>query len=401
VSVPVATSVTGTAEADVETPTLRRTARRAAPWIVLAALVVIVVVALLVVSLGGRTSRDVLAADNPGPEGARALVQVLRQHGVDVRATSSLAATDRAVHDPTDTTVVVFDPDELLSPDQHDRLRGMTDDLVLVAPAFATLGDLAPGVAVAGRTTATLSADCDVAAVRKAGTVSGAAILYDASGADDATSCLRHGGGAALVQLQDGGERTTILGAAAALENGTITQDGDAALALNLLGAHHHLVWYLPSAADLQDGDSPRSLADVTPPWVTPFALLLLAGVVAAAFWRGRRMGRVVVENLPVEVRARETMEGRARLYERAGARTHALDAIRIGTASRLARMLGMPRTTSLDEIADAVAAALGRPAPEIAGLLRDTVPGSDADLIALSDALARLEQDTARAVRP
>ena len=387
--------------APVETPTARRVARRAWPWVALAALVVLVAVALLVASLAGRTSRDVLGADNPAPEGARALVQVLRQHGVRVTATRSLAATDRAVHDPTDTTVLVFDPDELLSPDQHDRLAGLTDDLVLVAPAFATLGDLAPGVAAAGRTTATLHADCDVDAVQKAGTVGGAAILYDASRADGATTCLRHDGGAALVRLRDGGRSTWILGAATALENGTITQGGDAALALNLLGTHHRLVWYLPSADDLRGGDDTHTLADLTPPWVTPFVLLLLAGVVAAAFWRGRRMGRVVVENLPVEVRARETMEGRARLYERAGARGHALDAIRIGTASRLARLLGMPRTASIDEIADAVAARLGRPRPEVAGILRDTVPGSDAELVALSDALARLERDTARAVRP
>jgi len=399
VSAPVAAAEPAAPE--IETPTLRGAGRRAWPWIALAGLVVIVVIVLLVASLRGQTSRDVLAADNPGPEGARALVEVLRQHGVDVTATRSLAATDRAVHDPTDTTVLLFDPDELLSPDQHDRLAGLTDDLVLVAPAFATVGDLAPGVAVAGRITDTLTADCDVPAVRKAGTVSGASILYDASEADGATACLRHDRGAALVQLDDGGRRTTILGAAAALENGTITRDGDAALALNLLGSHHHLVWYLPGAADLQDGGSTRSLADLTPPWVTPFAVLLLAGVLAAAFWRGRRMGRVVIENLPVEVRASETMEGRARLYERAGARGHALDAIRIGTASRLARLLGMPRTASVDEIANAVADALGRPRPEIAAILRDALPRGDADLVALSDALLRLEQDTARAVRP
>ena len=36
-------------------------------------------------------------------------------------------------------------------------------------------------------------------------------------------------------------------------------------------------------------------------------------------------MGAVVVENLPVEVRSSETMEGRARLYERGGLTVHAV----------------------------------------------------------------------------
>ena len=65
--------------------------------------------------------------------------------------------------------------------------------------------------------------------------------------------------------------------------------------------------------------------------------ILLLLVFLAAAFWRGRRLGPLVVENLPVVVRASETMEGRARLYQKSSARLHALDALRIGAIQRLA----------------------------------------------------------------
>jgi hypothetical protein len=385
----------------IETPTLRRTGRRVGPWIALVLVAVVVTGALFAVALQPQSSTDDLAADNPGPNGAEAVVQVLEQHGVHVTITRSLDRTEGAVRDPLDTTVVVYDPQELLSAAQHRRLRAATGDLVLVEPGFATLGDLVPGVDAAGRTTATLHADCDLPAVRTAGTVSGGGRLYDARHADGATSCLRAKGGAGIVQLEAHGVRTTVLGLGAALQNGTVVHDGNAALALNLLGGHHALIWYLPGFDDLGDGGPPASLADLTPPWVTPLMLLLLVTALAAALWRGRRLGRVVVENLPVTVRASETMEGRARLYERAGARVHALDAIRIGTTARLGRLLGMPRTATVHEIADAAAAVTGRPRPEVAAILVDALPESDARLVALSDALQKLEDDTAAAVRP
>jgi hypothetical protein len=384
----------------VETPTLRGAGRRAGPWIMLAVAVVVVTTVLFALALQPQSSTDDLAADNPGPNGAEAVVQVLQQHGVRVTITHSLDRTEGAVRDPLDTTVLVYDPQELLTAAQHRRLSDAADELVLVEPGFATVGDLAPGVDAAGRTRATLHADCDLPAVRAAGTVSGGGRLYDAGRVDGATSCLRTTGGAGLVRLEVHGVRTTVLGVGAALRNDTIAHDGDAALALRLLGEHHALVWYRPGLDDLA-GSEPASLADLTPPWVTPLMLLALVAALAAALWRGRRLGRVVVENLPVTVRASETMEGRARLYERAGARLHALDAIRIGTAARLAGLLGMPRSATVHEIADAVAAAAGRPRPEVAAILVDEVPESDAGLVALSDALQRLEDETAAAVRP
>jgi hypothetical protein len=129
--------------------------------------------------------------------------------------------------------------------------------------------------------------------------------------------------------------------------------------------------------------------------------LLLLLVFVAAAIWRGRRFGPLVVENLPVVVRAGETREGRARLYQRSSARLRAADALRIGAIGRLARAVGLPRVSTADEVADAVAAATRRDRASIRGILIDDIPSTDAQLLALSDALAELERATAAAVTP
>ena len=110
--------------------------------------------------------------------------------------------------------------------------------------------------------------------------------------------------------------------------------------------------------------------------------------------------GPIVVENLPVVVRASETMEGRARLYSRAKARLRALDALRIGTVDRLARAVGLPRTATVDEVISAVSALTGRDRAGVAAVLLDATPHTDAELVRLSDELLALAAAVA-ATRP
>jgi hypothetical protein len=329
-----------------------------------------------------------------------ALVQVLGRHGVRVTPTDSLEATRTALAgvDSSDATVLVYDPQALMTSEQRGALLNLGTDVVAVEPDLFALPDLAPGVGLTGELSGTFSADCPVMAVTKAASVSASGLGYritakkdgvsaDEGAARDATTCLTKKGASGLVVLPSGGQTLSILGLGSALQNGTIATKGDAALALNLLGA------------DLQQGSTP-SFADLTPGWVTPLVLLLLMTGVAAAVWRGRRFGPIVVENLPVVVRASETMEGRARLYSRAKARLRALDSLRIGTVDRLARAVGLPRTATVEQIVNAVAALTGRDRTGVAALLLDTVPGGDAELVRLSDELLTLEAEVA-ATRP
>jgi hypothetical protein len=363
-----------------------------------------VLVAVLIVALlrGGAQAGTPLAADNPAPGGAMALAEVLRQQGVDVVETSDLRETTEAVESADGTvTVLLWDVDGLLDDRQHGRLLLLADDLVVLEPSFFELEDLTPGLAHAGGLDDEFDADCDVPAVRKAGTVTASGSGYRIVDAGlDAIGCLADGDRYGLVQVQRSGTTITVVGVVSALSNGEITRDGDAALALNLLGRSDTLVWYIPTIEDLGD-QVPPTIGELTPGWVTPLAVLLVLVAIGAMLWRGRRVGPLVVENLPVVVRASETMEGRARLYERAGARLHALDALRIGTVTRLARTCGLPRTASVAEVVDAVAALTGRDRGQVAGILIDRDPAADAELLALSDDLVRLETEAADKARP
>ena len=194
-----------------------------------------------------------------------------------------------------------------------------------------------------------------------------------------------------MVEQASDHQTITFVGQPAVFRNEGIATYGNAALALNQLGASDTLVWYLPTLADVPR-TGPPSLGSLTPGWVTPALALLLLTAIGAFVWRGRRFGPLVAENLPVTVRANETMEGRARLYARHSARLRAIDALRVGTLGRLANSLGLPRTAHHSEITLAVAALTGRTVAEVRAVLIDDMPTHDSELIRLSDRLADLE---------
>ena len=121
--------------------------------------------------------------------------------------------------------------------------------------------------------------------------------------------------------------------------------------------------------------------------------MLLGVAVIALALARGRRLGRLVPEPLPVVVRAIETTESRGRLYRRAGDPARAAAVLRAGTADRLARRLAVHRGAGPAGLVPAVSRATGRPAVEVADILFGPPPPDDAALIRLAQQLTDLEE--------
>jgi hypothetical protein len=385
---------------EVVTPRLRSTGKRLVFWLlVLVAVVLIAVISL--VTVGVAPSKARLSPTNAGPSGAEALINVLRNDGVSVLTTRTLKAlTEKASGSPDDTTIVVYDPHSYLDAAQLESLPILGSNVVLILPSSRALAALAPGVHRAGAASYNATAGCSYGPAKRAGTVSGMSRTYSISLATTkAEGCLATGSTYSIARVRYREYTVTVVGGTVPFTNQSIPLSGNAALALGMFGATDHLIWYRPSFADLPsttpDGAPP------TPPWV-PLAIAL-AGIVllAAAVWRGRRLGPLVVERMPVVVRSSETLEGRARLYQKASARSHALDALRVGTASRLAILLGLPKLATVDEIIAAAAAATGGDTQAIRSVLLDETPATDRQLVGLSDRLRELEEDVAAAVVP
>lgn len=394
---------TGARAATSLTPTLRGGLHHARTWIAIAAVAVLGAVVLLV--LQGRVSGGgtPLGADNAGPAGAKAVVEVLRAQGVEVGEVSTFDDARSAARDGA--TVVVADAAGFLEPERLAELAGSADRLVVIAPDFASLDALADGVRLAGSASGPLErAGCALPAAERAGTLSDGQRLLridDEARAAGWQGCFPDGEfGVALAEGPSDGGRITVVAAPTAFANDTIDEAGNAALALGLLGETAELTWYVPGLEDVDAATAP-TLGELTPGWVTPVILLTIALVVAAAVWRGRRFGPLVAEDLLVDVPVAETREGRARLYERSSVRTHALDQLRIGALGRLLGVLKLPRSADAREIAVAAALATGRDPHATERLLVDEEPADDRRLVELAAAIHELEAEVRRTLRP
>lgn len=377
------------------TPLVARRPRGWRGWIVV--ILIVAVAALLLLWASSAFTASEKSRTDPeshGPDGYRALVEVLRDHGVSVEVTRSHSEATRLLEDGAGT-LVLPDPSTL----SEDTIRAMIDaasTTVLLSPSSAVLDLAIPGATIVGYGAHEVAADCDLPAAENAGTIRPGALM---AGGD--LACFRDGDGAGLISQTSDGQTVRALDASLLFTNANITQNGNAALALALFGEHDALVWYVPN---WNDSDAQRTsdatLADLTPGWVTPALVLLAVTAAVAAIWRGRRFGPLVAERLPVTVRASETLEGRARLYARARDTGHAAHILRRRSIAELGRLLGMGRGATPDAVIDAAAAAVAGPRDALRALLLGPAPTTDAELVELSDRLAQWEAAIRAAVR-
>jgi len=356
----------------------------------LAGLLVLVLLGLGAAALRSTGSGGALDPSSYAPKGSRALATLLRDRGVDVRVVGDLGAL-RAGLGPR-TTVLVPEP-AALTAGELDALGRLDAPLVVVAADQPRLDALRLPVSAEPVTTAVRQPGCDLAVASVAGSARTGGTSYAADGVP-AVGCYAAGGRATLLVLPgavDGaGGGTTLLGSADPLTNERLATEGDAALALGLVGDADTVLWLLPRAGRAVPGGR-ATLGDLLPDAVPLAALQLVVAVVLLALWRARRLGRVVTEPLPVVVRAAETVEGRGRLYRRAGARGTASAALRAGARDTLARRLGLSPDAGAPALVTAVARRTGRPPAEVEGLLYGAPPADDAALVRLADALDAL----------
>ncbi|MHA7153667.1 DUF4350 domain-containing protein [Arthrobacter sp. TMN-50] len=367
--------------------------RRAAPWLILG----ILLVAVVLVGFFGRSGQDggALSPINPAPAGAMALAEVLQERGVEVIRSESLEAAAAATS--AGATLLLHDPDSWLDTDQLRSLNGLADRLVLIEPDTLMLGALAPDIRQAGlipdAEDGPLPAACQVADAVAAGSITAGGLAYRA-----ADSCFPpttgQGGPPSGSYAATADQAIVALGNGSILTNETIGKDGNAALALRTLGSSPVLVWYQPTAADLSLSDTPIDPLTLLPEWVNPVMLWLLGTAVLAVLWRGRRLGALVEEPLPVVVRAAETAEGRARLYQDSASIGRAAANLRSASLLRIAARLRLPATSSVTEVVDAAARHTNRSAADLDRLLRTDAPTSDSHLVRWSQDLDALEKE-------
>lgn len=331
-----------------------------------------------------------------GAFGAHALTDILADRGHQVISSYSSSAALAAAG--PGVTIVITSPGLLTAP-ELTALSLSPADILLVAPDQQALTMLTAGITIASEPAVSgpVRPDCDLAGAQLAGAADVGGVTFGTADAPAGTiGCYPVGGKPSLLRYSVAGKIVTILGRGAPLANGYLAEQGNAALALNLLTTSHRIVWLTPQAPVASGQGQAHSSGQ---PRLIPVAALLVAaqlGIAAlfAAFWRARRLGPLVPERLPVVVRASETVEGHARLYQSRRARDRAAAAMREAMLARVRPALGLARTAESDAVARTLAGRSRLSEQEVAMLVFGPPPAGDAELVALVRDLDQLERE-------
>lgn len=340
-----------------------------------------------------------LNAPRPGPrmdpastssDGAHALVELLRGAGVDVVVAHNIADVETAAR--PDALILVAQS-QYLTDELLDRLDNVHSDLLLVEPTARAREALLPGVRVAHVKAFDLDPNCTLREAVRSGAVRfGVSNTYESEDGREMTRCYD----GALIRFRSDGRTITAVGNTDFMTNGSLLQAGNAALAMNLAGDRPRLVWYAPHAVEGES--SPKStLLQLLPPKVFWLVGQLALVVLLVAVWKARRPGPLVAEELPVVVRASETVEGRGRLYRSRRARDRAAAALRAATLARLLPRLGLGAGASPSAVVTTAAGRIGSDPAFVSYQLFGPPPTTDNDLLQLARALDDIERQVAR----
>jgi Domain of unknown function (DUF4350) len=364
--------------------------RRSWRWVLLT-LAAIGVVAAIGTYLTAPRPGGRMDPASTGPDGAHALVELLRDRGVTVVVATSVADAENAARPGT---LLLFAQTQRVTSDSLlQRLAAIPGDRLLVEPTSRARAALAPGIRRGSAGEPDTTPNCRLREADRAGPADfGPSNTYSAADDRAVTSCY----GGALVRYRDGDRTVTVVGSTEFMTNGGLLRAGNAALAMNLAGQQTRLVWYAPQHVEGESSGS-TTIFGMIPDNVIWMVLQLWLVVLLIALWKGRRIGPLVAEKLPVVVRASETVEGRGRLYRSRRARDRAAQALRTATLRRLLPRLGLGADTSAPAVVIAVAQRGRSHEESVRHILFGPPPASDADLVQLARALDDIERQVAQ----
>jgi Domain of unknown function (DUF4350) len=369
--------------------------RRARAWLLIG--LIIVIAGIVIGVLHQAPGNSYLSPGATSGNGAHALADVLTGLGHQVTTVTSTGSAVAAAS--AGTTLVITSPANLSRPELAALAR-VPASVLLVDPDGAALAAFGSGLRIwlTGVPVASTAAACPLRAAVLAGTadMGGTTLTVPGRLAPGVQRCYPVGGHPSLVQLTLRGRHVTMLGTGAPLTNGALASQGNAALAIDLLPSHR-IVWLVPPASAVAAAAGParpRSFYSLVPLGAYLVAIQLAIALLLAVAWRARRLGPLVAEPLPVVVRAAETVEGHARLYQSRRARARAADALRRGVIARLGPLAGLPVTASQDAVVSGLAPRSAWTQARVRELLYGSAPESDRALVRLARDLDEFERE-------
>ncbi|ADI66732.1 DUF4350 domain-containing protein [Mobiluncus curtisii] len=339
-------------------------------WVI-GGLILLAVFSFLSAVLRAPTDDVDLSIRNPKGSGAMALAEVLRHRGVMVKDVYSMRDLDNFT---SKDTVVITNTNEIDDVALREILHTPTNLLIIGTLAQGKRFD--PYVqSVPAGTPDGIEAQCDFPGAKAAQTISSTrGSLRPLRQPEAACFPVQDNAFAYVSFKRPEGFHLALLSEDSLARNDTIASAGNAALLLNLLGSSPQVGWV--NGTTFQQGSDQNGKDQ---PLLPDFFLIALVYLFVAAFVftlaQGRRLGRVVPEELPVVVHGAEAVYGRGHLYEKSGAVAAAAHKAREYTARRIGSALHIPTPTTPPVMVREVSRYTGIAESQIHELLYGEVP--------------------------
>jgi hypothetical protein len=358
---------------------------------------IVLAIVVLVAVTGRPSDGDPLDPRSTRPTGTAALVELIDDLGGDVRISDELDAGA-----PPDQTILVLVDD--LNAAQRDAVLDRVEAgavLVVTDPSSSLHG----GPEETGGSRYTFGPisrrDCTIDALSDLDVVLGdpgdeagalePSLLYVVSSADDdITSCFGADGRAFVVAEARGDGLVVAVGGGSVFANDLLDEEDNAGLAAALLLGPSGDVTVLQGAVAAGED----TLADLVPDRVYAAMAVAALAFVLYAIGRSIRLGRPVLEPLPVPIAGSELVVATGDLMANRTAVERAAAALRADAIRRLRRRHALGPGTTVETLAAVIEAHDGHPASHVQYLLAGPSPVDDAGLVQLANGLRVISGD-------
>ena len=365
--------------------TLSTRARRIA-WVVVAAMVV-VATALVVGSPG--PSGPALNPRSASPDGTKALALLLNALGAHVELGPTVPSASDGV------ALVLQDH---LNDADRSRLNAWVNRggrLVITDP-FSNVAGVTPDQSTrdrifGGRIPLAGGPECAIPALSSVGGVNleGNILLH---AVPDQTGCYPAGSGFALVVRDQGEGTVVVIGGPAMWENANLGHADNSVLAASLLAPTPGT--NVTFVGESRFGGGNKSLLSLISPRIKEAFWGLLAAFVLLVLWKARRLGKPVVEELPVELAGSGLVAATGNLFQESRQRSHAASILRTDLKQLMVDRMGIDPRLSDESAAQVVSSRTGIPLERMEAAFLGPPPRSDDELVALAVSLGEIREE-------
>jgi hypothetical protein len=233
--------------------------------------------------------------------------------------------------------------------------------------------------------------DCTIRALANAANMSVDSAFAFRSPAG-ATHCFTVGSDAVIVAIPQGRGTVVAVGGSSLFENSNLAKADNAVVAVSLLAPKQGTKVAFVRGPSIGAGD--ETLWGIIRPGIRYGFLQIAIAFLLFAIWRGRRLGRPVLEIPRIEIEGSELITAVGHLLERTNSPTYAASVLRADTRREIARRVGGARADDPEGLALILGVRMGADRDRVRALLTDIPVRDENELVTLAQQLHSLREE-------